>query len=432
MKLESIVPTTAVYPYGFKLVHVQTTDMNSSYISIRVNSGSFDEPNHLLGVAHFVEHMVFKGSDIETCEQINKNSAMRGIYRNASTSQDFTRFSAKGGNDEFEYMVRSMLHMVFAPAFPEEEFEHEKNVVLTEMTDRAKDDAVYHGVLSNLFHGYSPSVPIIGVDRCVKNTSRDSLISWYRRNYVLSNCVITTVGEMPGSKVFKMIDDVLFNEIHVSTSGKVKHGCCRRKYPADKAVLRCSGDKKMSDEMCVGYHTGGIEEISRRLHIKNRGDVLLCATGIVESMLMNGSASTLFTQAREKRGLCYSVYGYFQFWDFDGLMFVQTSSDHDKKKSDALKKLIENLFAKKWTVRMVKSNGFAIAKKFEIARMRLFCDDAAMIGRTVEAFYKYHPEATMGGCQILSAFDAVTPEFVASLLNIVSDSVSFTCTQLGN
>ena len=122
MKLESIVPITTVYPDGFKLVHIQTADMNSSYISIRVNSGSFDEPNHLLGVAHFVEHMVFKGSDIETCEQINKNSAMRGIHRNASTSQDFTRFLAKGGNDEFEYMVRSMLHMVFAPTFPEEEF----------------------------------------------------------------------------------------------------------------------------------------------------------------------------------------------------------------------------------------------------------------------------------------------------------------------
>lgn len=425
MKLEKIEPVIKQYKHGLQIATVNCPDMNGLYISITINSGSFDDPNDALGAAHFVEHMVFKGCDKFSRSQTSEMDAARGISRNAATSVERTRFYTHGNVEYFQYMMNSLLHMVFAPTMPEDEFAKEKHVVLTEITDN--DDEVFEGVMSNLYKGEVGSVPIAGTVKSVSAIERDDLIKFHQKNYTLANTFILVVGDIDHNTVVEEVEGTLFTEIALSNNyfKKVKHIRRKRKLAAADAVSYVTRDSKTSDKMAIGYKIGSCDQLMERFGLNNPVDLAI-ATGVVECMMLSGANSYLFKEVREKKGLCYRIFG--EIVITMGVLYIYTSTGKTVN-LDKIEKIVKKLFAEGWTESHRFINNVETAKGRIINNIKMSCDDPVHLGRFLETFFLY-THSVVRGIDINLALNNVSAKLIVDLLNYIASVPTFTCKQL--
>ena len=182
-------------PSGLRVIGERLSHVRSCTVGVWVRVGSMNEQPDENGLSHFIEHMVFKGTQNRSARDIAEEMDMVGGQLNAFTSKECTCYYAKVTDDELKLAVDILSDLALRPVFDAAELEKERGVVLEEiaMVEDTPEDLV-HELLSDVQYSGSLRCPILGTGALIRGYSRDDLANYWARHYVPQNMVLSIAG----------------------------------------------------------------------------------------------------------------------------------------------------------------------------------------------------------------------------------------------
>ncbi|EHK2326536.1 insulinase family protein [Clostridium perfringens] len=292
MKRWTFDENTIILPNGLKVITIKK-DTRLASINIGVNIGSLYEDEKELGMSHFVEHMLFKGTKNRSNEQLNRELEFLGGDYNAYTDYISTVYSITCLDEEFEKGIELLSDMVLNSSFDEKEMKKEKGVVLSEIKSD-KDDIEDLSISRTHEYAFDKSAlrnSIAGTEEHVKGFKRKQVYDFYKKYYTPDNCVIVTVSAFSHEQMQKIITD-LFGK----WEGK-SHKKAEIIKEENKDLVKTTY-KSQIEQGTVTYLYAFKEVCEKdKLPLK-----------ILSYKLAESSNSILFRELREERGLAYDVY----------------------------------------------------------------------------------------------------------------------------
>ena len=292
MKRWTFDENTIILPNGLKVITIKK-DTRLASINIGVNIGSLHEDEKELGMSHFVEHMLFKGTKNRSNEQLNRELEFLGGDYNAYTDYISTVYSITCLDEEFEKGIELLSDMILNSSFDEKEMKKEKGVVLSEIKSD-KDDIEDLSISRTHEYAFDKSAlknSIAGTEEHVKGFKRKQVYDFYKKYYTPDNCVIVTVSAFSHEQMQKIITD-LFGK----WEGK-SHKKAEIIKEENKELIKTTY-KSQIEQGTVTYLYAFKEVCEKdKLPLK-----------ILSYKLAESSNSILFRELREERGLAYDVY----------------------------------------------------------------------------------------------------------------------------
>jgi len=195
----------------FYMIYVNTKT-NIFFSSITINIGSIHETISEKGLAHFFEHMIFKGTTNFTSEDILLTLDSIGANYNASTSYEKTEYYISGKTSDYSIILNTLLDLLLNPAFPEQDISNEINVVLEEyqMNEDNLNKSTMFKLLELIYLNTDQrySVPVIGIESNIKNITHENLIKFHSK-YMKASKFLSIIGSINEKEIFKIINQVL-------------------------------------------------------------------------------------------------------------------------------------------------------------------------------------------------------------------------------
>ena len=260
--------------------------------------GSMNEAYEQKGYAHFIEHILFKGTEKRTTSEIARSFDKIGSNINAFTEKDVTCFYCTFPSRHLYYALSILIDMIFKPLFDKNEIEKEKNVIISEIgeyEDNPEDNS-YDIFMEKMWPECSLGWKITGDIENIENISRDSLYKYYLENYISENLVISASGCINSAE----LTDYLNKEL-----------ICRKNQDHKKNLYIHT--KKYSFDI--------IPEETRQVQIYTGIDIITPEKMdiyyhflIFSTMAGESMSSRFYQKLREDSGLCYSVYSFRSFF----------------------------------------------------------------------------------------------------------------------
>ncbi|ASW54076.1 pitrilysin family protein [Plantactinospora sp. KBS50] len=302
-----------VLPSGLRVITESIPAMRSVSFGIWVSVGSRDETGAQAGVSHFLEHLLFKGTNRRSALDISAEIEAVGGETNAFTTKEYTCYYARVLDDDLPLAVDVMCDLVADSVLDPADVETERGVILEEiaMHDDEPGDEV-HDLFARALYGDHPLGRLIsGTEETVSPLSRRQIQDFYRRRYVPPAIVIAAAGNLEHSVVVKRVRQAI-------AGSPLERG------PAQPAAIRPS-------HPAPPVSTGGVvveHKETEQAHVVlgcpgiGRLDERRFALGVLNNVLGGGMSSRLFQEIRERRGLAYSVYSYASQYADGGLFAV--------------------------------------------------------------------------------------------------------------
>lgn len=292
MKRWTFDENTIILPNGLKVITIKK-DTRLASINIGVNIGSLYEDEKELGMSHFVEHMLFKGTKNRSNEQLNRELEFLGGDYNAYTDYISTVYSITCLDEEFEKGIELLSDMVLNSSFDEKEMKKEKGVVLSEIKSD-KDDIEDLSISRTHEYAFDKSAirnSIAGTEEHVKGFKRKQVYDFYKKYYTPDNCVIVTVSAFSHEQMQKIITDLF---------GKWE----------GKSHKKAEIIKEENKELVKTTYKSQIEQgtVTYLYAFKEVCEKDKLPLKILSYKLAESSNSILFRELREERGLAYDVY----------------------------------------------------------------------------------------------------------------------------
>ena len=313
---------------GIRVVTEKVDTVKSVTVGIWVKTGSRNETDRQAGVTHFLEHMLFKGTDNRSSYDIAMSMESVGGYLNAFTSSEYTCYYARCLDSKLERALDVLTDMVLRPSFPEEELQKEKKVVIEEMKmyRDSPDDYLFEEFTSQMFRHHPLGRPILGYENTVSNFSREDLYNYMEDRYVPDNLVISVAGNVDHDQVVSQVES-LFEVI--KDRSEVSNDVGLSKYKVE--------DRKLYKPIEQTHLVTGRRGLSS--NHEDRYRLLLANT-----ILGGGMSSRLHQNVREKYGYCYTISTFNQSYSDTGLFGVYVGTDQEYL--DHVKELINKEFDK--------------------------------------------------------------------------------------
>ncbi|WP_147802308.1 M16 family metallopeptidase [Alkalicoccus halolimnae] len=289
---------------GVRVVLEPNDTVRSVSIGIWVNVGSRYEKVSENGMAHFIEHMVFKGTKKRTAKDIAESFDAIGGYVNAMTSKEYTSYYAKVLDTHAETALEILADMFFNSKFDDEEIQKEKQVVLEEiyMYDDAPDDLVHELLAEAAYGTHSIAAPILGTEKSLERFTKQNLFDFMKNHYGADNVVVSAAGNIDES--FVDIINSYFNNLPESEA---------RLESERPAFLNGRAVKKKETEQahfCLGYEGYSL------------GDEKMYALVLLNNVLGGNMSSRLFQEVRENKGLAYAIFSDHEAFKDTGLLTI--------------------------------------------------------------------------------------------------------------
>ncbi len=267
------------------------TQVRSVSIGVWLTRGSRHETAERSGIAHFVEHMLFKGTASRTAEDIAQAIDSIGGQLDAFTAKEYASYYIKVLDEHLPLAIDILSDIVLNPAFTEVDVEREKKVVVEEikMVEDTPDDLVHEIFTQGFWDDHPLGRPILGTKETVESFTRGSLREYFRGAYTASNLIISAVGNVEHARVRELVEQKFGNlsaegEVLVEQAPKV----------APKIVIR---NKELEQShVCLG--TGSYPQSHADRY----------SSYVLNTLLGGSMSSRLFQNVREKRGLAYAVF----------------------------------------------------------------------------------------------------------------------------
>src|SRR5436305_1391328 len=203
-------------PNGLAVIAEVNPDSHSTALGLFVKTGSRDESMEVNGVSHFLEHMMFKGSEKYTWEDVNRIFDEMGARYNAFTSQEMTAYYANVLPEFTEQAIEHLSHLL-RPAIRNEDFDTEKKVILEEIAMYLDDPGhrLYERLMEAHFGNHPLSMSILGSAESIQKLKRDQMAEYFAKRYGPGNMVMAVTGQMDFDEVVKLAEKYCGSWQHV-------------------------------------------------------------------------------------------------------------------------------------------------------------------------------------------------------------------------
>lgn len=316
---------------GIRVVIEEISSVRSVSLGIWVGAGSRDENRQNNGVTHFIEHMMFKGTERLTARQIAEMFDGIGGQVNAFTSKEYTCYYAKVLDEHFDMALTTLSDMLLNSKFAEEEIVKERKVVIEEikMYEDSPDDLVHDMIAEVVYPTHPLGYNILGtVDNLNAFTQKD-LFKYMEDNYTCDNIVIAIAGNVKRDEVMAMIRQQ-FDRIPASKLHRSEHGAT---FHSGKAIRT-----KQTEQTHIVLGAPGVAYDHK----------LIYPVILFNNVLGGSSSSRLFQEIREEHGLCYSIYSYHTAYKECGMfgLYVGTAPERAQTVLDLCEDILYDVAAK--------------------------------------------------------------------------------------
>ncbi|HEU4704098.1 MAG TPA: pitrilysin family protein [Sphingomicrobium sp.] len=271
--------------------------------------GSRSEPEPLSGLAHLVEHMVFKGAGGRDTRALAEAIEDVGGHLNAWTSRDQTAFHGRALAKDLPLVAELIADLVRAPHFDDEHLEREKQVILSELGEcvDTPDDLVHDHLFEAAFGGQAIGRSVLGREETVRAIGRDDCVAWLREQFVPSRLILAASGKVDGEALLALAER-LFGDLPAGPEPEIEPARFTGGVRSDRRVFEQA-------HWCLALP--GLRSADPRVP----------ALSIFVQALGGGTSSRLFQELREERGLAYSIYAWNQGFADTGLVGIGCAAE---------------------------------------------------------------------------------------------------------
>ena len=297
---------TTTLPNGVRFYTEHVPAVSSAALGIWVGTGSREEKASENGAAHFIEHMLFKGTSTHTAREMAQRMDAIGGQMNAFTTKECTCFYGRALNTHLREAADILCSMFFDAKFAEEDVQTERGVILEEIGMYADDpaDLVMERMSAAIYKGSSLARPILGKKSTLEKMTGQWLKEYKQSHYTPDRVVVSLAGSFEDAFVEELMERFAAME-----QGHLK--------PSKPAVYHpaMTLKRKATEQNHLLLTFPSISDTDpRRFPMQ-----------LLSSILGGGMSSRLFQQVREKNGLCYTVYSYGTSYEDVGLFSIYTA-----------------------------------------------------------------------------------------------------------
>jgi predicted Zn-dependent peptidase len=296
---------------GVRVVTEEVPSVRSVALGLWVRTGSRNETPAQAGVSHFLEHLLFKGTERFSAIEISERLDGLGASVNAATGKETTHLHARFLDEHTEEVFDLLAEMLLAPTYPE--IDSEREVVLEEiaMYEDEPQDRV-HDILAGAVFGEHPlGRRVLGEAEVIASIPVPEIDAYHRRRYTGANVVVGAAGHLEHERIVALAERLV-------SPPAALDGAAAGSDPEAEARLRFYQKDTEQYHICFGA-TGIVREDERRY-----------ALAVLDSIFGGSTSSRLFREVREKRGLAYSIGSYNEQYTDSGLVatYVGTREDN--------------------------------------------------------------------------------------------------------
>lgn len=303
-------------------------------IGLWVKIGSRYENNLEKGFTHFLEHMLFKGTEKRTAKKQAEDIERVGGYFNAVTSREYTYYYITLASSEIELGLDILSDMIFFPSLRQDDIKNEANVILEELKsyEDNPDDFVYDQYFKNIFNNHPLGQDIIGSRESISSATENTIQAYYKKHYIPSRMVLSIAGDFKNDLIQKLAEKYFSIKV-------------------DRPLVPLLNDK-VEKSFSVHFIKRNLEQVNFLLGAEGfpRDFKTLVRLNVISNILGGGMSSRLFQKIREQKGLCYSISCFPSSYLDAGIMNINCGTSKDKLFL-ALDSILDE-------IRDLKKNGF--------------------------------------------------------------------------
>ena len=402
----------AVLPNGLTVITEEMKHIRSVSIGIWLKTGSRDEDLPWNGISHFIEHMVFKGTQHRTAEEIARQVDSIGGNMDAFTAKECISFSIKVLNEHVPIALDVLSDLVLNPVFDSQDISRERGVILEEIKmDEDNPDYLVHEIFTqNFWKDHPLGRPILGTRDTVKKFDRTPVFDFYSQRFSPGNMIITAAGYLNHEQFVEVVGKHFANMKPMSNGF---HSSAPKIVP--KIILR---NKKSLEQVqiCVGVPSYPITHERRH------------TSYILNTLLGGGMSSRLFQKIRERQGLAYAIYSDLNPYRDTGCMSIYAGTSRA-----SAGKVVESIVSefRKLKTDMVTPDELRRSKDQLKGSLMLSLEssNARMSNLARQEMYFDH---FYGLDELIAKIEAVTAEELQELANQFFETDNIAVTVLGN
>ena len=291
---------------GTRVVYELIPHVRSVSIGIWVRAGARNESMQNNGISHFIEHMLFKGTQNRSAAEIAGSIDNIGGQLNAFTGKECTCYHARVLDEHIETAIDVLSDMFCNPLFAAKDISLEKKVIMEEiaMYEDNPEELVHDILTENVWAGCSIGYPILGTRRSLRKIKRDLILSYYREKYTPGGTVISVAGNF---------DEIRLKELLEKYFGQKSYGRDLEQEPENvdfKSGISVKEKETEQVHLCIGFE--GVKS----------GDDNIYTLLAINNVLGGSMSSRLFQKIRERKGLVYSIYSFPTAYNDAGLFTI--------------------------------------------------------------------------------------------------------------
>ncbi len=297
---------------GITVLTEEIPHLLSVSIGIWVKVGSRHEDSVNNGISHFIEHLLFKGTERRSALDIAKEIDSVGGVLNAFTGREYTCFYAKVLSKDLPLAIDLLSDVYNNPLFDSEELDKEKGVILQEikMVEDTPDDIVHDLFAQNLWKDHPLGFPILGNAETITSVTSDDVKNYFDQYHDPEAVIISAAGNLKHEELVSLLEKSFGN-----TYGESRHRTLSTPSPNTGVIV----DERDLEQVhfCLGTTAFSLSNPERY------------KSYLLSVILGGGMSSRLFQEIREKRGLAYSVYSYLNSYADIGSLVIYAGTGKD-------------------------------------------------------------------------------------------------------
>lgn len=322
----SPTPTIRRLSNGLTIIAEQMP-IDAVNLSVWLNMGSVVEPDSINGMAHFLEHMIFKGTAEIACGEFERLVEERGAITNAATSQDYTNYYITTAPKDFAALAPLQIELVMNPTFDEAHFERERPVILEEIR-RAEDSPqrrTFYRSMEMCFDELPYRRPVLGPTSVIEGLSAQQMRSFHAAWYQPQNMTAVVVGNLPVDEMVRVIEESFEQALgrrRTSSNDSLIQQAPSTQPESPFAALRRSeyiDDALQQARLIMGWRVPGMRELSETY-----------ALDVVSSILSGGRTARFIDDLRERRHLVNSISASNLSFGAQGIFYISAKVAVDK------------------------------------------------------------------------------------------------------
>jgi predicted Zn-dependent peptidase len=300
---------------GIPVLMEDVKSINTVSLGIFVKTGTKNELPGEEGVSHFLEHMMFKGTETRSAKDISEEIDNIGGIINAYTSKENTVYYVQVLSSQIGVGVDVLADMFLNSTFTEENLDKERNVIIEEirMYEDIPEETIHDENVKLCIEGVQ-SKPVLGTEESLKGISREKLVNYFQSRYTPNNIIISVVGNIDEEKLFEQLD---------KTFGTIPEKVIEREYNGEMQI-KSGGHliQRDTNQVHLCFNTIGTSTKDNRKY----------PLAMISTILAGNMSSRLFQKIREEKGLAYSVYAYTSSFEEGGVFTVYAGTTKDSWK----------------------------------------------------------------------------------------------------